>query len=440
MINTCGPVLWAAGIFCGNNKMKTQINQEPTPVLPQINFGTDPLPDFHHYIEQLRGEGHSVVPVRYINDIAWLLIDYIDVRNAYADEEHMPSAAAYKRHSVPSQGITLQAMEGEEHRINRALVSPVFRPEQIRERVATQLSPIANQLIDGFGDARTIDLVPAFTRAFPYKVISEMVGIPENLQHEFVDKVYIMFRYPWEPEAAVQAKEEITAALLPLIAERRANPCADLLSNLAMAEFEGRSLSDEEICSFIRLLYPAGAETSYLTMGSLIWEILSDRKIYDELMAHPDKRSDAVEEALRKHGAVNLQPRYTEQDITINGVTIPANSWVLFGNGPSSYDPSVFPEPETFSLDRRPNPHLAFGKGLHFCLGSHLAREELRLSVNILLDRLPGLRLTEEVSPAGTVLRGVVSLPVAFDDILPPIDYVAEKKSIVRLTDGKADS
>lgn len=393
-------------------------------VLPHVNFGTDPLPDLYTHIEALRRDGRHVAPVNYIDGIAWLLIDYADVEAAYSNEKEIPAAPAYFRHSVPSQGLTLLAMEGEQHRINRALVSGPFQPGAIRALVEPLLAPVANRLIDGFGDARELDLVERYSHPYPFTVISELVGIPEADRPEFMTKIMLLFRYPWEPKRALAARAEVTDYLVPLIHQRRRRLEDDLISRLASAEVEGNLLTDEEICSFIRLLYPAGAETTYLTMGSMLLEVLSDQGLYERLRDNPALRNAAVEEALRKHGATTLQPRYTEREVEIAGVTIPADSWVLFGNGPAGHDPAMFPAPEEFRLDRGPNRHLAFGKGPHFCLGSHLAREELRLSLGLLLDRLTGLRLASEAQVTGSVLRGVFSLPVAFDDILPPPEHL----------------
>lgn len=393
------------------------------PLLPEIDFGLDPLENLYGVVADLRAQGHRVVPVRYINGTAWLLLDYDDVAAAYADEQNLPAAPAYLRHSVPSQGMTLLAMQGNAHRINRALVAGAFQPAAIRRLAEALLVPVANRLIDGFAGESTLDLVPRFTHAYPFAVISEMIGIPEADHAWFMAQIERLFRYPWEPEQALAARREVTSHLQPLLDQRRRDPQDDLLSMLATAQVEGQVLTDEEIFSFIRLLYPAGAETTYLTMGSMLWEVLSDPDIPQELANNPAKRAAAVEEALRKHGGVAFQPRYTENEVVIAGVAIPAQSWLLFGNGPAGHDPKVFPDPEAFRLDRGQNRHVAFGKGPHFCLGSHLAREELRIALHLLLERLPGLRLVAATPPTGAVLRGVTSLEICFDAVLPAPIY-----------------
>jgi cytochrome P450 len=138
-------------------------------------------------------------------------------------------------------------------------------------------------------------------------------------------------------------------------------------------------------------------------------------------MAHPEDRPAAIEEALRKHAPAPLMPRFAERATVIGGVEVPAGSMILCSGGAANHDPAIFPEPEAFRLDRGTNRHATFGRGHHFCLGSHLAREELRLSLDLLLGRLAGLRLADDhpIRPAGTVVRGIRSLPVRFDAVLP---------------------
>jgi cytochrome P450 len=230
----------------------------------------------------------------------------------------------------------------------------------------------------------------------------------------------------WDREQALRARADLDAYLMPILDRRRRDPGEDLISQLVTAEIEGRRLDEEEILSFLRLLYPAGAETTFLTMSALMLEILSDHALYDRLIAHPEDRAAAVEEALRKDAPATLLPRFAETAVTIGDVEIPAGSMILLGSGAANHDPDVFPDPERFSLDRGANAHATFGRGPHFCLGSHLAREELRISLTLLLERLPGLRLADDrpIQVTGTVVRGIHTLPVAFDALLPPIAYV----------------
>ncbi|HTJ65689.1 MAG TPA: cytochrome P450 [Alphaproteobacteria bacterium] len=395
------------------------------PVMPEVDFGTDPLEDLYERIAILREQGHRVVPVRYIGETAWLILRYDDVTATFADEKHLPAADAYERTGMPSMGRILMAMRGEQHRVNRALAGSALLPGAIRRATESLLLPLANGLIDRFAERREIDLVAAYTRPYPFNVISRLLGVPIEDEGWIVGSLDRIIRLQWDREGALRARAELDEYLIPIVEKRRREPGEDLISQLATAEVEGRRLDQEEILSFLRLLYPAGAETTFLTMSALMREILTDRALYDRLIAHPEDRVAAVEEALRKEAPATMLPRYATNPVTIGGVEIPAGALLLLGSGAANHDPDVFPDPESFSLQRGANPHATFGRGAHFCMGSHLAREELRISLTLLLGRLPGLRLVGPPGRSvGTVVRGIRTLPVAFDDLLPAIDYI----------------
>jgi len=399
--------------------------QSVAPAMPEVDFGTDPLEDLYERIAVLRDQGHRVVPVRYIGDVAWLVLRYPDVAEIFADEKRLPAAAAYERTGMPAMGRILMAMRGEQHRVNRALAGGSMLPGAIRRAAERLLVPLANALIDGFADRRSLDLVAAYTQRYPFNVISNLLGIPAADEARITGWLSQIIRLQWDRERALEARAALDAYLIPILDARRSDPGEDMISGLVTAEIEGRRLSEEEILSFLRLLYPAGAETTFLAMSALFYEVLADRALYDRLMARPEDRAAAVEEALRKHAPATLLPRFAESAVTVAGIEIPAGSMILVGAGAANHDPEIFPEPECFSLDRGTTQPATFGRGPHFCLGSHLAREELRISLSLLLDRLPGLRLAtdEPVRITGTVVRGIRSLPVAFDAVLPPIAY-----------------
>jgi cytochrome P450 len=387
-----------------------------------VDFGVDPLPDFHQRMAALRESGHRVVPVCYLGQTAWLVLRHAEVAALYRSEAEVPAAPAYRRHSEPAQGRTLLCMEGDEHRVNRLLVSGAFHPNAVREAVTAVLEPLAHELVDSLSNATGADLVAAFCHRYPFKVITHLLGVPvadEPLLQAWLDG---LFQYPWDPQCAIEARAAITDYLAPVVDERRRQPRDDLLSLLATAEVEGRHLEDEEIYAFVRLIFPAGADTTYLSLGSLLWAVLGDRRLYQQLLLQPGLRDAAVEEGLRLYGAVCLQPRYTERPVTIAGVTIPAQSVLLYGNAPANRDPEVFDDPEAFLLQRPPRHRaVTFGGGPHYCLGAHLARAEIRTGLGVVLDRLSGLALAPPGSPGptGAVLRGVRSLPVTWDQVLP---------------------
>lgn len=283
--------------------------------LPDIDFGRDPLPDLEARLAALTAQGARVVPVRYLGGTAWLMLRHEDVGRAFRDPEHFPAAAANLRYSLPVQGRTLLCMEGEEHRIHRALVAEAFQPKAVQQQVGTLLRPLANELIDAFGARRELDLVAEYCHPYPLRVITRLLGIPAANEPQLFAWVRGLFDYPFHPEAALRAREEVNAFLLPLIHARRAAPAADLISRLAQAQVEGQRLEDEDILSFVKLLFPAGADTTYLTLGSMMNAVLSDGALRGSLLADPGLIAGAVEESVRLYGAVGLLPRYTETGV-----------------------------------------------------------------------------------------------------------------------------
>jgi len=387
---------------------------------PDIDFGLDELPNFHVLMSQLQSGERRVVPVRYIGGTAWLMFRHADVYRAYRDSEHFACSAAYTRIAMPTMGRTIQCMEGEEHRIKRALVSGAFLPGEVRRQTEMLLRPLANTLIDGFEGRNELDLVEEYCHRYPLQVITRLLGIPTEDEQLLVGWIHGLFQHPWDPELALRARESITAYLMPILHERRAHPRDDVISLLCRAELEGHRLEDEDILAFVRLLFPAGADTTYLTLGSMMNAVLGDVNLMSELRENPSLIPGAVEESLRLFGTVCLLPRYTETGIEIDGVEIPPGSTVLFGTAPADRDPDRYPDPDRFDIRRDPRHLVTFGGGPHFCLGTHLARAEMCISLELLLKRLPGLRLRDGMMPAtGAVLRGVRQLPVRYDAVLP---------------------
>jgi cytochrome P450 len=389
--------------------------QSTTPLVPEIDFATDDVPHLHEILAGLRKAG-PVVPVRFHDELAWLICGYEELMAALADEETFPSAAMYSLHAAPVMGKTLQCMGGEEHRINRALVSPAFLPSKIRSNIAELLEPVAHGLIDRLAHRGSGELIAEFCRLYPFTVITRLLGVPLDADKDILGWSLALVSYPWDPKTALAASAQFTEYLRPLVAERRMEPGEDLLSLLATAVVEGQRLTDEEIFSFVRLLFPAGSDTTYLALGSLIYAVLTHPEVRARVLADPEERRWAVEESLRWEAPVALLPRMCVRSTGWGGAEIPPGSPMLFGITAANRDPEVYPEPERFDLSRRAR-NLTFGHGEHFCLGSHLARAEMEVALGALLERLPGLRLVEPdaVRILGGVLRGPKELPVVFD-------------------------
>ncbi|MEM9176049.1 MAG: cytochrome P450 [Myxococcota bacterium] len=388
---------------------------------PAIDFAMDAVPDLHAILSDLR-ERHAVAPVRYHGSTAYLITRFADLRSAMADDEAFPSWAAYARHTEPVMGRTIQCMGGEEHRRNRRLVSAAFRPRLMTEFVEAFLTPVAHQLVDAMlsdqmGPRGTADLVEAYTTRYAFTVITRLLDFPPTDFERLKRWGDGLIDFPWDPEGAQRASAEFTDYLRPIIEDRRAKPGEDLLSSLANVEVEGEQLTEEEIFSFLRLLFPAGADTTYRGLGSLFYAVLTHRDVWERVQAEPDCIPAVVQESLRWEGPTAMLPRFAPKDVRWAGVDIPGGSEVIFGITSANRDRTVFDAPDRFDPARKEREFLSFGHGAHFCLGSHLARREMEVSLRVLSERLPDLVFAEGAAPSieGTVLRGPKTLPVRFD-------------------------
>jgi cytochrome P450 len=378
------------------------------------DFALD-VPHFHEELARLRRE-HPVAYVPFHGGTAYLLTRYEDVERAFLDEATLPAEAAYRLHSEPVMGRTLQCMTGSEHARNRALVFPAFRARLMPDYVAPILAPVAHQLIDRFIDRGHADLVSEFTKQYPFTVITRLLGIPPRNEGDIQRWAIALLTFPWDPDGALAASREFTQYLTPIVAERRVNPGIDLISTLATAVVDGERLSDEEIFSFVRVLFPAGADTTYLGLGSLLYALMTHPEAMARVRADPDSRRLAIEEALRWQPPVSVMPRFAPVDTDQFGPLIPAGSHVLFGVAAANRDPSVFDDPDRFDIDRASKGNLTFGFGMHYCVGAHLARAELAAALDVILERLDDLRLADDAPTrmVGSVLRGPDTLPVTF--------------------------
>jgi len=379
---------------------------------PGIDFVTAKAPDLHARLEGMREAG-AVVRARLHGEQAWLITRHAELRSAFKDESRFHSATI----QAPLVGPTMQSMVGREHRRNRDLISFAFIPAAIAAATESIVEPLAHELASELDRAGTegCDLVSRFAHRFPAAVITRMLGIPVHDEGQFLEWALKLFQFPWDPEGARRAWREFTAFLRPVLAERRASPGDDLLSVLVRVELEGERLRDEEILSFIGILYPAGSDTAFKSIGSLLYGVLTHPDVREEALAEPSARGRIAEEAMRWEPPVALLPRRAGRDCEFGGVEIGEGEAVIFAIAGANRDPRVFERPHVFDPARaRLKDSLVFGHGPHVCLGAQLAREEMRVALGVLLERFPGMQLADPdaVEVVGSILRGPRSLEV----------------------------
>jgi cytochrome P450 len=314
-------------------------------------------------------------------------------------------------------GRTMLQMDGPEHRANRLLVTPAFR-QKLLERWRTELvEVVVDELISSFEGRGSANLVRDFTFAFPVQVIARLLGLPRSdyvrFQRLSIELLNVV--YDWDRGmAASAALRDYFAAILD---ERRREPQDDLITQLAEAEIDGQRLTDDEIFSFLRLILPAGVETTYRSSGNLLVALLCDPEAKDEVLAEPKLLPRAIEEGLRWEPPITSLVRLAVRDSVLGGVEIPAGTNVNISVAAANRDPEKFDDPDAYDLHRKNIAHLTFSTGPHTCLGMHLARMESAVAIRMLLERLPDLRLdpdAEQPKITGVAFRSPGSLPVVF--------------------------
>ena len=314
-------------------------------------------------------------------------------------------------------GRTILEMDEPEHRGIRALVASSFRSKMLERWEEELVSRVVNELIDGFIDDGRTDLVRSVTFNFPVQVIARILGLPRADYPRFQRWALELTSVAANWERGMAASAALRDYFADVMAERRAAPGDDLISDLVRAEVEGEHLSDEEIYSFLRLLLPAGVETTYRASGSLLFALLGDRPQFDALYNDRSLFPQAFEEVVRWEPPVTLILRRVTRDTELAGVPIDAGADVALMIGAANRDERKYADPDRYDMFREQRQHVGFGFGVHVCLGMHLARMESRVAINTLLDRLGPFTLDPDAEPPhieGLAFRSPLSLPVVF--------------------------
>ena len=280
------------------------------------------------------------------------------------------------------------------------------------------LEPVCHRVVDRFAGASPVDLRSVLTHCLPMEVITRLLGLPAEDSDALERWSNALFTYPFDPDGALAAKAEFTAFLEPVMQQRREEPGDDLVSTLVRGEFQGRRLDDEEILSFLRLLFPAGTHNTTNAIGNLFFALLERPELLAHAREDVDARDWAIEEALRWEPPVgNLPRRARAEGAEFHGVELPPDAPMVYSFAAAGRDPAMFPDPDRFDLDRRPQEMLTFGLGEHFCLGAWLGRQEMRVALDVVIERTRHVELldVEAARPRGGSLRGPEALPVSIE-------------------------
>ncbi len=382
------------------------------PFAPEVK--EDPYP----YYAWLRRER----PV-YLNERHgfWVLSRYEDVEAAARQPEVFSSAQGIGPDWQP--GSTMITKDPPDHTRLRKLVSKAFTPRMV-DTLAPRIQAIVDELLDAVIDKGAFDLVQDLAYPLPVIVIAEMLGVDPERRDDFKrwsdDVVHIVAAGQNEARLAqyMQSWEAFKDYLVELIEMRRQAPVDDLVSALVMAQEERDALTLSEILNACLLLLVAGNETTTNLIGNGALALFTQVEESYKLRQQPELIHSMIEEVLRYDSPIQGVFRNTTRDVTIRGTTIPADSKVLLAWGSANRDGEVFPDPDRFDIERQIERHLAFGIGIHFCLGAPLARLEARIATETILRR------TKSINPDrdGTVervdnplFRGLKQFPVVFE-------------------------
>ena len=314
----------------------------------------------------------------------------------------------------------LVGMDEPDHRRLRSLVAQAFRQKTLAHLEDDLVVPVVDEMIDTFIDRGHAELVRELTYRYPVQVIAVILGLPRDDYEQFHHWASAIISVGARPMEGIAASRDLRGYLERVLEDRRARPRDDLVSELAASELDGERLGDEEIFSFLRLLLPAGAETTYRATGNLLFGLLDDPRQLDAVRADRSLLTAAVEEAIRWEPPLLITSRVALHDTEVAGTAIPAGAQVIPNIGSANRDERRWDHAEDFDLFREAKPVISFGVGPHMCLGTHLARMEMRAAVNRLLDRCPKLAFDPESRERddphihGETFRSPTQLPVRF--------------------------
>jgi len=346
---------------------------------------------------------------------------YEQVQRALSDHAHFSSNFSGEHDPANPIGASLISTDPPRHRDLRALVSQAFTPRMI-ERLSPRIQEIASALLDAVAGRGSMDVVADFAYPLPVIVIAEMMGIPAQHRDRFKrwSDAVVTGSHEIETSGADAVlggdpQKEMAAYFMSLMHERRVKPGDDLISRLLAAQIDGQHLSEVELMGFCVLLLVAGNETTTNLITNAILCFLEAPELFRDLREHPEALPAAIEEVLRYRSPVQSMYRVCVKDTQLGDVSVRAGQPVIAWIGSANRDETQFPRADRLDIARDPNRHIAFGHGIHFCLGAPLARLEARIALTELLSRFGDFALVPGavLEPIGSsVVYGLKSLPV----------------------------
>lgn len=324
-------------------------------------------------------------PVSYKKEYdSWDVFKYEDVKAIFSDHEHYSSQGVDTMKDPIEASVLRQ--DPPKHRQLRMLVSQAFVPRVI-EGLTPKIEAIANALCNQMEASGKMDGLHDFASPLPIIVIAEMLGIPQEDRERF--KEWSDALVGNNSERYYQCQQEMSGYFTAIADQRRLEPQDDLISRLVRVKADGEQLSDLEVIGFCILLLVAGNETTTNLISSALLLIDSHADVKEQLWADRSLVPQALEEVLRYCSPVQTMIRTVKKTTILRGQTLTPGQMVNIWIGSANHDEDIFEHPDIFDVHRNPNPHLAFGHGIHFCLGAQLARLESKIAIQTLLNRFP---------------------------------------------------
>jgi cytochrome P450 len=356
----------------------------------------------------------------------WMLFDYDSVKRALNDSEVFSSVVETPLGKAPDW---LVFSDPPRHSKLRAIVMRAFTPRSIAS-VEPRVRELSRELLEPVLERGEMDLVADYSAPLPMMVIAELLGIPSSDRQRFMHWAEVIMTLSYTISGGEEAaramsenavvKEEMRAYFADLADQRRRAPKDDLLTRLVEAEVDGERLTPGEILGFFQLLLSAGTETTTNLINNALLCLLEHPDQFARLRAEPRLLPSALEEVLRYRTPVQMVFRATKGDVALHGQVIPAGKLVLVMIGSANRDATKFQDADRFDITRDPNPHIAFGHGIHFCLGAALSRLEARVALTDLLEQLKGVQLASSepwVPRKALNVLGPARLPVRFEPV-----------------------
>jgi cytochrome P450 len=342
---------------------------------------------------------------------SWNVFRYEDVRRVLTDYETFSSQIMRGEHPL---SVSIINLDPPRHRKLRSLVTQAFTPRAIAG-MAPRITEIVHELLDQVAPYHRMDVINDLAYPLPVIVIAEMLGVPIKDRARF--KLWSDLLVATNDAGGETYQQEMRDYFTAMLEERRQQPQNDLLTALQQAQIDGEHLSVDEMISFCVLLLVAGNITTTNLIGNAILSFHEHPQALEQLYADPELLPGAIEEVLRYHSPVSRMFRVTQKEAVIGGQRIEPGRPIIAWIGSANRDEEVFPDPDNFDIRRAPNPHIAFGHGIHFCLGAPLARLEAKIVLAAMLERFRQLRVIEDepLEPlSDVILHGFRHIPIVF--------------------------